>query len=203
MECGLFSAADEGFEPCEGAELGKAERFPAKHARPRERPQRTAARSGASSPLLSAIDARSPCRSPGSGFFCNEREIQNPHSASPKTCTRASKSGRKTAIRDARVHVLRSRGCTDVGSRHISPKPGRSGAPHAPHARERAQRRTHHANARERAQRCSPKAATTPPPQQGRKRRRPRFPLFRNPQREDIGTRGSGASAGNERPMRP
>ncbi len=85
-------------------------------------------------------------------------------------------------------------GCTDMCSRHISPKCGRSGAPHAPHARERAQRRTHHANVRERAQRCSPKAATTlpPPPQQGRKRRRPRFPLFRNPQRAARGHRNKG-----------
>ena len=110
----------------------------------------------------------------------------------PKTCTQASKSGRKTAIRDARVHVLRSRGCTDVGSRHISPKCGRSGAPHAPHARERAQR-------------CSPKAATTPRPSKAVNAGGPASPcsVIRSAQREDIGTRGSGASAGNERPMRP
>ena len=111
----------------------------------------------------------------------------------PKTCTRASKSGRKTAIRDARVHVLRSRGgCTDMCSRHISPKPGRSGAPHAPHARERAQR-------------CSPKAATTPRPSKAVNAGGPASPcsVIRSAQREDIGARGGGASAGNERPMRP
>lgn len=128
------------------------------------------------------------------GFFLQRVRHSNPHGASPKTCTRASKSSRKTAIRDARVHVLRSRGgCTDMCSRHISPKCGRSDAPHAPYARERAQRRTHHANARDRAQRCSPKPAAAPTqPQQGRKRRRPRFPLFRNPQRAARGHRNKG-----------
>ena len=97
-------------------------------------------------------------------------------------------------------------GCIDLDSRHISPKCGRSGAPHAPHARERAQRCTHHANARERAQRCSPKAATTPPrPSKAVNAGGPASPcsVIRSAQREDIGTRGGGASAGNERPMRP
>lgn len=70
-------------------------------------------------------------------------------------------------------------GCTDMCSRHISPKCGRSGAPHAPHAHERAQR-------------CSPKPAAAPTqPQQGRKRRRPRLFVFRNPQRAARGHRNT------------